>query len=479
VQKDRGNVLRKIPSVELVLEDDHLRPVLGRYCRSLVVSAVREVVNEERRSILEGVRERVSSLEEIAFKVKRTLEVRMAKGMRRLVNATGVVLHTNVGRAVLSESAVAAVTDAARYYTNLEYDIEKGERTSRQIHFDRLLRELTGAEASHVVNNNAGAVLLALNTLAEGREVIVSRGELVEIGGSFRLPEVMAKSGAVLVEVGTTNRTTINDYEKAIGENTALLLKVHKSNFRMVGFVSEASLEELIGLGKRKNVPVMEDLGSGALIDFSLFGLRGEPVVSERISMGADIVTFSGDKLLGGPQAGVIVGKKNSVMSMRENPLSRALRIDKLTATALEATLLEMLDTSTVRERVPAVRMITEKEGLVKSRAEALLARVRSLHDVLDLSVERSLSQIGGGALPEVGVPTWVIAVRSRVLDDSLIERILREGAIAVVARVEKRAVCLDLRTVLPDEEKIVEEVLGRVAEVARGKSREVDEEKC
>jgi len=471
VQKDRGNVLRKIPSVELVLESDHLKPVLGRYCRSLVVSAVREVVNEERRSILEGVRARVSSFEEIAFRVNQTLEARMAKSMRRLVNATGVVLHTNVGRAVLSASAVAAVTDAARYYTNLEYDIEKGERASRQIHSDRLLRELTGAEASHVVNNNAGAVLLALNTLAEGKEVIVSRGELVEIGGSFRLPEVMAKSGAVLVEVGTTNRTTINDYEKAIGERTALLLKVHKSNFRMVGFVSEASLEELIALGKRKNVPVMEDLGSGALIDFSLFGLRGEPVVSESISMGADIVTFSGDKLLGGPQAGVIVGKKESVMPMRENPLSRALRIDKLTATALEATLLEMLDTSTVRERVPAVRMITEEEGLVKSRAEALLARVGPLNDVLDLSVERSLSQIGGGALPEVGVPTWVIAVRSGVLDDNLIERILREGEIAVVTRVEKGAVYLDLRTVLPDEEKIVEEALGRVAEVARGKS--------
>ena len=320
VQKDRGDILRRIPSVELVLESEHLRTILGRYCRPLVVSAVREVVNEERRSILEGRRDAISSLEQIARSVKQTLEVRMAKSMKRLVNATGVVLHTNVGRAVLSESAVAAVTEAAAYYTNLEYDIEAGQRTSRQVHFDRLLRELTGAEASHVVNNNAGAVLLALNTLAEGKEVVVSRGELVEIGGSFRLPEVMAKSGALLVEVGTTNRTTIADYEKAVGEGTALLLKVHKSNFKMVGFVSEASLEELVALGKSKNVPVMEDLGSGALIDFSLFGLAGEPLVSERIALGADIVTFSGDKLLGGPQAGVIVGKKTLVMRMRENP---------------------------------------------------------------------------------------------------------------------------------------------------------------
>jgi len=472
VQKDRGDILRRIPSVELVLESEHLRTILGRYCRPLVVSAVREVVNEERRSILEGRRDAISSLEQIARSVKQTLEVRMAKSMKRLVNATGVVLHTNVGRAVLSESAVAAVTEAAAYYTNLEYDIEAGQRTSRQVHFDRLLRELTGAEASHVVNNNAGAVLLALNTLAEGKEVVVSRGELVEIGGSFRLPEVMAKSGALLVEVGTTNRTTIADYEKAVGEGTALLLKVHKSNFKMVGFVSEASLEELVALGKSKNVPVMEDLGSGALIDFSLFGLAGEPLVSERIAVGADIVTFSGDKLLGGPQAGVIVGKKTLVMRMRENPLSRALRIDKLTATALEATLLEMLDTSTVRERVPSVRMITEEEESVKRRAEALISRVKSSGDVLAFTIERSLSQIGGGALPGVGVPTWVIAVRSRILEDSSIERILRNRDIAVVARVEKGAVYLDLRTVLPQEERIVEEAINCVAEVARRKDR-------
>ncbi|MCX5800371.1 MAG: L-seryl-tRNA(Sec) selenium transferase [Candidatus Eisenbacteria bacterium] len=468
VQKDRADILRGIPSVELILDSEHLRSISGRYCRALTVSAVREVVDEERRSILEGERRKVSSPEEIAARVIRALEERMTKSMRRLVNATGVVLHTNVGRAILSESAVGAVTEAARYYTNLEYDIEEGRRTSRQVHFDRLLRELTGAETSHVVNNNAGAVLLALNTLAEGKEVIVSRGELVEIGGSFRLPEVMAKSGALLVEVGTTNRTTVGDYERAICEKTALLLKVHKSNFKMVGFVSEVSLEELVGLGKSKKVPVMEDLGSGALIDFSLFGLPGEPLVSQRILAGADVVTFSGDKLLGGPQAGVIVGKKEFVMPMRENPLSRALRIDKLTATALEATLLEMLDTSTARERVPSVRMITEEEESVRRRVEALLARVKASSDVLDITAERGLSQIGGGALPEVGVPTWIIVVRCSVLDECLIEKILREGEVAIVARVEKGAVCLDLRTVLPEEEKIVEEALKHVAEVAR-----------
>ncbi len=469
MQSDRRDILRKIPSVEVLLESAPVRPLMGEYPRSLVVSAVRDVLEDERRSILTKHVSEVSSHEEMALRIRDLLASRTAKSMRRLVNATGVVLHTNIGRAVLSDSAIDAITQAGRYYTNLEYDIEHGRRTTRQIHVDRLLRESTSAEAALVVNNNAGAVLLALNTLAEGREVVVSRGELVEIGGSFRLPDVMAKSGAVLVEVGTTNRTIIDDYERAISDRTALFLKVHKSNFRMVGFVSEVSLEELVGLGQTRNVPVMEDLGSGAIVDFSLFGLPGEPVVSERVAAGADVVTFSGDKLLGGPQAGIIVGKRESVDRMRENPLARALRIGKFTATALEATLLELLDTTAARERIPSVRMITDSEQAVKNRAEAFLKRIEALGDVLSLSLERKLSQIGGGALPEVGVPTWAIAVRSSVIGESSVERILREGHIPVLARVEKEAVYIDLRTVLPEEEQIIEEALARAAKTARG----------
>ncbi|KPJ59466.1 MAG: hypothetical protein AMJ46_11160 [Latescibacteria bacterium DG_63] len=469
MQTDRGNILRRIPSVEVVLESHPVKALVGEYPRSLVVSAVRRVLEQERRSILEQSLSDVSSLEEMASRVREILVARTAKSMRRLVNATGVVLHTNIGRAVLAESAVEAITQAARHYTNLEYDGEQGQRSTRQIHLEHLLCESTSAEAAHVVNNNAGAVLLGLNTLAEGREVIVSRGELVEIGGSFRLPEVMAKSGAVLVEVGTTNRTTIDDYERAVNRNTALLLKVHKSNFRMVGFVSEASLEELVSLGRKRSVPVMEDLGSGAIVDFSLYGLPGEPVVSDRIAAGADVVTFSGDKLLGGPQAGIIVGKKELVGRMRENPLSRALRIDKFTVTALEATLLELLDTSAARERIPSLRMITDGEEAVRVRAEAFLKRTEALGDVLSLKLEKKLSQIGGGALPEVGVPTWAIAVRSTVIGENSIERILREGHVPVLARVEKEAVYIDLRTVLPEEEQIIEEALGRVAQIARG----------
>jgi L-seryl-tRNA(Ser) seleniumtransferase len=469
VQTDRGDILRKIPSVEIILESAPVKSLMEEYSRSLVVSAVRDVLEGERRSILEQSLSDVSSLEEMTVRIRDVLAARTAKSMRRLVNATGVVLHTNIGRAVLSDSAIDAITQAGRYYTNLEYDIERGQRTTRQIHIDRLLCESTSAESALVVNNNAGAVLLALNTLAEGREVIVSRGELVEIGGSFRLPEVMAKSGAVLVEVGTTNRTTIDDYERALSDRTALLLKVHKSNFRMVGFVSEASLEELVGLGRKRDVPVMEDLGSGAIADFSLYGLPGEPVVLERIAAGADVVTFSGDKLLGGPQAGIIVGKRQLVGQMRENPLGRALRIGKFTVAALEATLLELLDTAAARERIPSVRMITDDEQTVKDRAEAFLERTEALGDVLSLALEKKLSQIGGGALPEVGVPTWAIAVRSSVLGESSVERILREGRVPILARVEKEAVYIDLRTVLPEEEQIIEEALARAAQIARG----------
>ncbi|MFH0778128.1 MAG: L-seryl-tRNA(Sec) selenium transferase [Candidatus Eisenbacteria bacterium] len=468
MQRNRKEILRGIPSVELVIQSDPLRPLVGAYYRPLVVAAVRKALEEERVKLLSGEITTASPLEDIGRAARRILDTKMAKSMRRVVNATGVVLHTNIGRAILAPSAADAIGEAARYYTNLEYDLESGRRTTRQIHLERLLEDLTGAEASHVVNNNAGAVLLALNSLADGRQVVVSRGELVEIGGSFRLPEIMTKSGARLVEVGTTNRTTIQDYEKAIGPDTALLLKVHKSNFRMVGFVAEVSLEELVSLGEKASVPVMEDLGSGALIDLSQFGLPPEPVVENRVELGAGVVSFSGDKLLGGPQAGIIVGKKRYVDAIKKNPLGRALRIDKLTATALEATLLEFMDPASVRERIPCIRMITQGEEAIGERAKSLVARLQSLSDVLSFELAGGVSEIGGGALPDVSVPTKIVVVRSKILDENCVERILREGEIPVVARIEKEAVCLDLRTVLPEEEQIVEEALNRVATEAR-----------
>ena len=467
---DTGEILRKIPSVEAVLESGLMAPLADKYCRPLVVSAVREATARERNRILAGEKTEVSSIAEIVTAVTELLEVRMKRSMRRVVNATGVVLHTNLGRALLTASAVEAVTEAAAHYTNLEYDLARGERSTREAHVERLVRELTGAEACHVVNNNAGAVLLALNSLAEGRDVVVSRGELVEIGGSFRLPDVMAKSGSRLVEVGTTNRTTARDYEKAIGKDTAVLLKVHKSNFKMTGFVSEVSLEELVEIGKRRNVLVVEDLGSGALVDFGLFGLPGEPVVADRVAKGADAVTFSGDKLLGGPQAGLIVGEKGTVRRMKDNPLSRALRVDKLSLAALEATLIETLGGAGLKETVPSFRMIAQPSAEVRRRSEALVARLGQVSDALSITIVEGTSQVGGGALPEADVKTWLISLTSERLDEDSVESVLRGGPVPIVARIAKGAVHLDLRTVLAEDEPVVVEALERVAEAARRK---------
>jgi len=467
---DTGEILRKIPSVEAVLESGLMAPLADKYCRPLVVSAVREATARERNRILAGEKTEVSSIAEIVTAVTELLEVRMKRSMRRVVNATGVVLHTNLGRALLTASAVEAVTEAAAHYTNLEYDLARGERSTREAHVERLVRELTGAEACHVVNNNAGAVLLALNSLAEGRDVVVSRGELVEIGGSFRLPDVMAKSGSRLVEVGTTNRTTARDYEKAIGKDTAVLLKVHKSNFKMTGFVSEVSLEELVEIGKRRNVLVVEDLGSGALVDFGLFGLPGEPVVADRVAKGADAVTFSGDKLLGGPQAGLIVGEKGTVRRMKDNPLSRALRVDKLSLAALEATLIETLGGPGLKETVPSFRMIAQPSAEVRRRSEALVARLGQVSDALSITIVEGTSQVGGGALPEADVKTWLISLTSERLDEDSVESVLRGGPVPIVARIAKGAVHLDLRTVLAEDEPVVVEALERVAEAARRK---------
>ncbi|MBN1504154.1 MAG: L-seryl-tRNA(Sec) selenium transferase [Candidatus Eisenbacteria bacterium] len=463
-------MLRKLPSVEAVLQSELIAALTDRYSRPLVVSAVREAVAGERNRIMEGGRTEVSSTAEIAGLVTEILEAKMRRSMRRVVNATGVVLHTNLGRALLAASAVEALAEAATHYTNLEYDLARGKRSTREIHVERLVRDLTGAEACHVVNNNAGAVLLALNSLAEGREVVVSRGELVEIGGSFRLPEVMAKSGSKLVEVGTTNRTTARDYEQAIGKDTAVLLKVHKSNFKMTGFVSEVSLEELVEMGRRKKVLVMEDLGSGAMIDFSLLGLPGEPVVADRVALGVSAVTFSCDKLLGGPQAGLIVGEKGPVKRMKENPLSRALRVDKLSMAALEATLLEILSGPRVRQTMPSVRMIAETAEEVRKRSESLVGRLGPVSDALSVTIVEGISQVGGGALPGADLKTWLISVTSASLDENAIESALREGPVPVVARIGKGAVYLDLRTVLTEEEPVVVDALRRVADVARRK---------
>lgn len=454
-------LLRQIPRVDELLEEGPVKDLLLRYPRKVVLEGVRKVLDELRARIRKG-REEGIDRPRIVQHILQEVERAGRPHLRRVINATGVVLHTNLGRAPLSRRALERLVEVGGGYSNLEYDLRMGRRGLRYVHVEDLLLELSGAEAAMVVNNNAGAVLLVLNTLAEGKEVIVSRGELVEIGGAFRIPDVMAKSGAVLREVGTTNRTHLHDYEGALGDNTALLLKVHTSNYRIVGFTSEVPLHQLVSLGKRYGIPVMEDLGSGLLIDLSPWGLRGEPTVKGALEAGADVVTFSGDKLLGGPQAGIILGKRDVIEAVRKNPLTRALRIDKLTLASLEATLYAYLDRDRAMEEIPALRMITMSPDELKRRA--LKLRRTILRALPDLAVEvvRETSQVGGGSFPLQDLPTWALAVTPREISVEELEGRLRDGEPPIVARISDDRLILDPRTVFEEEFPLIAEALAK-----------------
>lgn len=377
---------------------------------------------------------------------------------RRVLNATGVVVHTNLGRSLLSKSACEAVYEACSRYSNLEFNLETGERGSRYSHVEKILCEITGAEAAIVVNNNASAVMIVLETLAAGKEVVVSRGQLVEIGGSFRIPDVMSKSGARLHEVGATNRTHLHDYEGAINEDTALLMKVHTSNFRVIGFTKEVSGGELGELGRRHKIPVYEDLGSGNLTNFSGLGLIREPTVQEVVSEGVDVVSFSGDKVLGGPQAGIIVGKREYIDRIKKNPINRAMRIDKMTLAALEATLRLYLDPQVAQQEVPTIRMIMESQESLKSRARSLSRVLKnSLGDSVTVGTLAGVSRVGGGAFPEQDLPTTLVSVdpgRNLPVDE-LRERLLSTDP-PLVGRIEDDLFCLDPRTLAKDEYRTV-----------------------
>ncbi|MBI5342395.1 MAG: L-seryl-tRNA(Sec) selenium transferase [Deltaproteobacteria bacterium] len=447
--------LRSLPSVASLLEAQEIRRILRKTPRAVVVDAVRRVLSAFRREAAAGAPSR-SREEWTALLVSRLpAEVAAAEepSLRRVINATGVVIHTNLGRAPLPEEGIRAVSLAARGYSNLEFDLASGGRSSRLVHVERLILGLTGAESAHVVNNNAAAVLLCLAGLARGREVLVSRGELVEIGGSFRIPDIMAESGASLVEVGTTNRTRLRDYENAATARTALLLKVHRSNFSVSGFTEEVSTAELSSLGARLGIPVMEDLGSGAIFDFSAAGIPGTPTVRQALSHGPGIVTVSGDKLLGGPQAGIIAGRKELVDPLKKHPLSRALRIDKLCLAALAATLALYADERRAAASVPVLAMMTEGEGAVRARARKLVRRVRKAGGAgLLLSIERADSSPGGGAMPEVRIPTACVAVSHPGMRVEDLEETLRRGDPPVVARIAKGKLLLDMRTVRDGE---------------------------
>ena len=456
------NLLREIPSVDGLLKHARCESLLIRYNREYVTGKCREIVDDLRAELRQG-KGGVDELKEesILIRVEKRIHAESLPGHVRVINATGTILHTNLGRAVLPPVVIDAMAAAAGYPINLEYDLVAGKRGRREETIQRLLVELTGAEAGTVVNNNAAAVLLGLNTFAQGKEVIVSRGELIEIGGAFRIPEVMAKSGAILKEVGSTNRPHPADYENAINEKTALLLKVHTSNYKVVGFTTEVTLDQLVAIGKQSHIPVMEDLGSGALIDLSRYGLPKEPLVSERISAGADVVTFSGDKILGGPQAGLMVGRREWIERINKNHLQRALRCGKLTLAALEATLRLYRQAPDIAQAIPTLQAFTRSLEAIQEFGEAVLPKLKAtLGDGFRLTLEASTSQIGSGALPTEELPTVVISVEHKNLSAARLAEHFRSASPPIIGRIKDDRFLLDLRTIFDPEDVIRNHIL-------------------
>ena len=448
--------LRQLPNIDRLLQTPCCLGWCESYGRGLVLEALRDAVDAARELIRQGAP--YGGEAGILREAEERLRAAVTPTLRSVINATGVILHTNLGRAPLSQETLQAMAEAGRDYSNLEFDLDEGHRGSRYVHAEALLQRLSGAQAALLVNNNAGAVLLALSALAKGGEVIISRGQLVEIGGGFRIPDVMTQSGACLVEVGTTNRTYIADYARAITERTVALMRVHSSNFRLTGFAHEASLAELAELAHQRNLLVLDDLGSGTLIDTAPYGLGHEPTVQESIAGGADLVTFSGDKLLGGPQAGIIVGKADLIARLREFPLTRALRVDKTTIAGVQANLLHYVRGEAV-EKIPIWQMIASPAEDIATRAGRLLEALGEAACCCQLRGGRSA--VGGGSLPGETLPTTLIAVTTQ--DSSRLARELRDGDPPVVARVQDEQVVLDLRTVPPHQE---EPLIGRLREL-------------
>jgi L-seryl-tRNA(Ser) seleniumtransferase len=456
------DVLKNLPSVDEVLRGAAAAAWLAAHPRALVVDAVRRVIELKRMLVISGRITEIAEGEAFHPEIENELKRLAEPNLKPLINATGIVMHTNLGRSPLTERAVEHIAAVARGYSNLEYDIKTGKRGKRYAHVRELIARITGAEDALVVNNNAGAVLLCLSALARGREVIVSRGELVEIGGSFRVPEVMEQSGAILREVGATNKTHARDYEGAVSEATALLLKVHQSNFRIKGFTSEVSVEELVRIGRAKDLPVMYDMGSGCLVDLKPHGIHSEHTVQEVVKAGPDVVTFSGDKLLGGPQAGVIVGSYRMIEAISKHPLVRALRIDKLTLAALEATLREYVDLESAKQTIPTLRMLLAGPEEVKARARRIAALVRKAAPMVTVTVRPDVTFSGGGALPTDEFPTWVVALDPAGMGEGALEERLRKGEPPVVCRITEGVCVLDARTVADAEVKALAECVGR-----------------
>ena len=455
------HLLSQIPAINKILLLDEIKELMNTYTEVAIKSAIKQYIEEVKQAILNEELSEVPSLTKIVGEVARIVEKEDKNSLRRVINATGTILHTNLGRSLLSEKIKENIESVAFNYSNLEFDIDNKKRGSRYVHLIDIIKKLTGAEDVLVVNNNAAAVLLTLNTLVKDQEIIVSRGELVEIGGAFRIPEIIKLSGGVPVEVGTTNKTHLKDYENAISEETGALLKVHTSNYKILGFTESVSNEEISYLARENELVSINDLGSGQFVDFSKFGLPYEPTVKEILDNGIDIVTFSGDKLLGGPQAGIIVGKKKYIEKMKKNQLTRALRVDKMTLASLEATLKLYLDEKEALEHIPTLHMISLSKERLFGKADVLKTKLSSFD--FDIRIEEDKAEVGGGSYPASYLESVAVKLTHRKLHATEIERRLLEVEIPIITRIKDNSIILDMRTLRTREFDIVKAALEEV----------------
>ncbi|MBD3304763.1 L-seryl-tRNA(Sec) selenium transferase [candidate division KSB3 bacterium] len=459
-------LLRQIPKVDEVLKEPHMRSLLEGHPRHIVVDAVRDTLDTLRQSILDGTVDEISR-ERLFEQIHLSAAHKQTRHLKRVINGTGIIVHTNLGRSNLTPQAIEAVVEVASHYSNLEYDLAKGARGSRYSHVEGILCDLLGCESALVVNNNAAAVLLVLSALGQGKEAIVSRGELVEIGGSFRVPDVIQQGGCILREVGTTNRTHLRDYKQAIDANTALILRVHTSNYRIVGFTKTVPLAALKSLADKASIPVVEDMGSGLLIPLARYGLTDEPTVQESLKAGVDVVTFSGDKLLGGPQAGIIVGKKALIDRMKTHPLTRALRVDKMTVAALEVTLLQYRDPESALQNIVTLRQIALSIGELQAKAEKLRALLQQA--AVPTQITKAASQVGGGSLPIQQLPTFCLVFNAQTFSPNQLERKFRTGTPPIIGRIVEDRYLLDVRTLAEDDVPLLVNRAREIFDARRG----------
>ena len=461
---EHKELFRKLPKVDLLLKDEKVGSFCEKYGRGFVTDCIRQELDRLRALIVTGETERFESeVNRFTESLENKLEEESRYPLRKVINATGIILHTNLGRAPLGKIHLDAVTQAMCSYSNMEYDLESGKRGKRLNHYADLISRIVGTEGAIAVNNNAASLTLIFSALAKGKEVIVSRGEAIEIGGKFRIPEVIEQSGAILHEIGTTNKTRISDYENAINENTGALLKVHTSNYKVVGFTEEVTLEQLVELGKKHNLPVIMDLGSGVLVDLEKYGLAHEPTVQEQVKKGADFVCFSGDKLLGGPQAGIIVGKKEMIQKLEHHPLMRALRLDKCAIAALSATFREYMDEARAVKNIPILHMIARPLEELKVQAKELVESLTIDADKWEILVEESESMVGGGSLPGEILASYAVTIQPKRMSCEELRETMRRCDVPIIAHIKNEKVWLDMRTVMESDTEIIKEGLCRI----------------